>query len=161
MLLDLNLSHDVPFDLGLFPGLRHFKIQLPTIFVENKRRLQFLNKLLSISSSTSGLETLEIKIAWNDSDIGFTFDGEQMFSPDTWSTLDEALTCKQFVSLSKVVLDLYVEIGYQYYQHRTLPYDQVGTLFPMFRALSNAEHALEINLKTIHIYSYNPTQFPK
>ena len=152
MLLDLDVSQDVPFDLSLFPGLRHLKIHLLTVRMENGRRLQFLNKLLSTPSSTSGIETLEIEVAWNDSEFGFSFDGEQMFSPDTWSTLDEALTCELFVSLSKVVLDLHVEIDDNYYQPRTLPYDQVGTLFPMFRALSNTQHTLEINLKSILIY---------
>jgi hypothetical protein len=46
-----------------------------------------LSRLLSISSSTSGIETLEIIITWADVKTG----GERdLFSSDAgWSTLDE------------------------------------------------------------------------
>ena len=150
MLLALYLLHDVPFDLGLFPALRHFKLHLLSELMNNETGLQFLNNLLSISSSTSGIETLEIEITWHDSEDGCTFyaSGTQTFSPDTWSTLDETLACEQFVSLRKVVVDLHVQMVYVDDQLRTLSYDQVGTLFPMCRALSRT---LEINLKSVAI----------
>ena len=143
-----------PFDLGRFPALRHVKIHLPTMLVENEMRCQALDHLLSISSSTSAIETLEIKLNWNDEEDEYGPHGKYLFLPDTWSTLDETLTCEKFVSLRKVVLDLYVEtasIDDKEHQNLSLPYIQVGTLFPMFRALLDTQCTLEINMKFISI----------
>ena len=64
--------------------------------------------MLSISTSTSGIETLEINITWDGVDVGR---GKGLFSFDAgWSTLDQLLTSEKFVSLSKIVLGLDIEM---------------------------------------------------
>ena len=99
-----NVPSAVPFDLGPFPALRHVKIQQRCWSGDNSTMLFFLNRLLSISSSTSGIETLEIKINWVDVEHGHARD---LFpSSAGWSRLDETLACDNFVSLKKVVLNL-------------------------------------------------------
>ena len=99
-----NVPSAVPFDLGLFPALRHVKIQQRCWSGDNSTMLFFLNRLLSISSSTSGIETLEIKINWVDVEHGHA---RNLFpSSAGWSRLDETLACDNFVSLKKVVLNL-------------------------------------------------------
>lgn len=47
--------------LGWLSVLRHFRIQLQSSFENISRILSFLQRSLSISSSTNGIETLEIK----------------------------------------------------------------------------------------------------
>ena len=79
----------VPFDLSQLPALRHFKIQLRSSYDENQDLLGFLTRLFSISSSSSGIETLEIAIAWDNARDG---EGENLLSSDAgWSTLDKLL----------------------------------------------------------------------
>jgi hypothetical protein len=138
-LTDLSPSFDdFPFDLGRFPALRHFNIQLPISFKDNLPMLSFLNQLLSISSYTSRIETLEIKITWSDAKNERVL--KDLFSSGAeWSTLDEVLTSEKFVSLRKVVLDLRLEMDDD---HRNLEYGDltlsyVNVLFPMFRALTS------------------------
>ena len=93
--MDLAILQDFPFDLGRLPALRHLTIQLPMYFEANLAFLSFLIRFLS--SSTSAVETLELKISWRADDF-FSFGYE-------WVLLDELLTSEKFVSLTKVVLD--------------------------------------------------------
>ena len=100
---------DFPFDLGRLPALRHFTVQLPAWFSRHLVVLRFLIRLLSISSSASGIETLELKIFWcevDDPDLILDF-----FSfASEWMILDQVLTSAKFVSLRKVVLDWVLEV---------------------------------------------------
>ena len=75
-----NTLASVPFDLGRFPALRHFKFeqQCPTLDI-----LHLLTGLLSIQSSPSGIEVLEAGITWFDVLDGH---GKDLFSSDGgWS----------------------------------------------------------------------------
>ena len=66
--------------------------------------LDCLYQFLYISSPTSSIETLEIKITWVDVEASNV---ETLFSSDGgWSTLDKALISDEFVSLQKVVFGL-------------------------------------------------------
>ena len=147
-----------PHDLGRFPALQHFKIHLPITFENNEVMLRLLNKILSISSSTSAIETLEIKISWmNLQDMR---DGEKLFSSDAgWSKLDEALSSGKFVSLTRVVWNLNcymketewidydpkLELEFGRSLARFVP-GCIDALFPMFRALALKTRCyLEIN----------------
>ena len=92
----------VPFDLGRLPSLRHFISQVRDDF-EAVAALRFLNILLSMSSSTS-IESLEMKITWVDVRRGREKD---LFSSEAgWPELDEILTCENFVCLKKITLSL-------------------------------------------------------
>jgi hypothetical protein len=150
--LQLRCTHDkilpvyveselVPYDLGRLPALRHFKIQLPSSFPSNIHMLSFLQKLLSVSSSTSGIETLEIKITWSNGC------GKDLFSSDAgWSTLDEVLTGENFLSLKKLILDFYLFACDDHrnkldYKNFILSY--VNVLFPMFKTLTSRQCTLE------------------
>lgn len=133
------LFQDAPYDLSQLPALQHFGIQIPISFKDNKLMLRFLNQLFSISSSISGIETLEIRITWSLVDGGH---GKDMLSPDAgWSTLDETLTSVKFVSLSQVVFALNLMLGgaagedydrkLELEKNSTLPC--VDALFPKFK----------------------------
>ena len=150
-LTDLSPSFDdFPFNLGRFPALRHFNIQLPISFKDNLPMLSFLNQLLSISSSTSGIETLEIKITWSDAKNEQVL--KDLFSSGAeWSTFDEVLTSEKFVSLRKVVLDLRLKMDddHRNLEYRDLTLSYVNVLFPMFRALTSGrgQRTLETHIK--------------
>ena len=141
------MSEDFPFDLGRLPALRLLKIQLPIWPVHNFPMLSFLNSVLSISSSPSGIETLDLEIIWRglhtEDDIAdlFASGGE-----GAWDTLDEVLTSETFASLRKVVLDLSLEV---YDCHHNSGYDDlalsyVNDLFPMLR---RGDRTLETHVK--------------
>jgi hypothetical protein len=147
-----DFSH---FDLGRLPALRHFKLQQR--FSTSVANRVILSQLLSIFSSTSGIETLELDITWTYADPGF---GEILSSSVAgWSELDELLSSKRFGSLKKFVLRLdlemmktrgsWVSLTYndqeratlECERNSTLPY--VNALFPRLRASTNS---LEIHL---------------
>lgn len=112
--------------------------------------LSFLNQLLSISSSTSGIETLEIKITWSDAKNEQVL--KDLFSSGAeWSTFDEVLTSEKFVSLRKVVLDLRLKMDddHRNLEYRDLTLSYVNVLFPMFRALTSGrgQRTLETHIK--------------
>ena len=146
------LDEGIPLDLGRLPALRHFKFREQIQAEENVTSLDFWNQLLSTSTSSSGIETLEIDITYDDFDI---VSGEVLFSSDAgWSRLDKLFTSEKFVSLRKVVLSLNIEIEEKEHLESerilTLPY--VNALFPMFRALADTQQAdtqrtLEIHLE--------------
>jgi len=136
---------DTPIDLGRFPALRRFKIDS---FWGGLAQLDFLCRLFDFPSSPSGIETLEIEV-WFDVDDDRR--GEELFSEDEWSELDEILTSEKFISLSKIVLCLVaLEVNPRDRSHvlefaidrnLTLPY--ANALFPEFRASTNTR-TLEI-----------------
>ena len=149
------LLEDAPYDLGHFPSLKHFTIQLPISFEDNRIMLRFLNQLLSISSSTSRIESLEIEIIWC---LGWDGRGKDVLSLDTgWSALDETLTSDKFSSLSHVVfaLKMFLKEGFDPSddQRRRLELVEdstpcVGTLLPMLRTWSkNTQRTLKIDLE--------------
>jgi len=117
---------------------------------ENVTLLDFLNQLLSTSASSSGIETLEVDIAYNYVYVGC---GKDLFLSDAgWSRLDNLVTSEKFVSLRKVVLSLALDIvmepgtwTVESERNLTLPY--VNALFPMFRA---TQRTLEIDLKVVY-----------
>jgi len=125
--------------------LRHLTVQLPTRFEDNLLVLSFLIRLLSTSSSTSGIETLSLKIPWCDVDdadeildIFTTFDSE-------WAILDQVLTSEKFVSLRKVVLDRVIEVtSDDAVLGRGLHNSALDRLFPKLRRRCILETPLEI-----------------
>ena len=137
---------NVPFDLGRFPALRHFKFEQRCPYSYNRTFLRSLTCLLSTPSSPSGIEVLETRITWYDIKDGH---GKDLFSSDAgWSTLDKLFTSQRFVSLRKVVLCLELRMGeastLKSERNQILPH--VNDLFPSFRA-SNTQRTLEIHLK--------------
>lgn len=147
----VDLLEPAPYDLGRFPTLNYFSIKLPTYFADNRIVLRFLNQLLSISSSTSDIGTLEIIISWY---LGKHGHGKDMLSPDAgWSTLDETLTSDTFPSLNRVVFVLNMSLAYD--RKLELEKDSIfaclDALFPMLRAWSknNTQRILDINLQFI------------
>jgi hypothetical protein len=91
-------------DLGQFPALRHYKIQLQTLF---KGNIHILSSLRQLLCDTSGIETLEINIRWDN--VGH---GNVLFLSDAgWSSLDEALSGGNFASLRNVIIRLRID-GY-------------------------------------------------
>ena len=144
----------VPFDLGRLPSLRHFKIQVRDDF-RNVAVLRFLKKLLSMSSSTS-IESLEIKITWVKVRLGREND---LFSSEAgWPELDEILTCENFVCLKKITLSLVLRMEWMkedddnHYQtnlgERNFTLSCVNALLPMFRA-SSSQRTLETCLVVV------------
>src|ERR1700678_1066889 len=138
----------VSFDLCRFPALRHFTFELEISFRSHLTALSFLSRLLSISSSASGIETLEITITWDNVNVGR---GKGLFLSG-WSRLDEVLSSENFTSLRKVVMGFGLEIrgitdpsSLEFERNLTLPY--ANALFPMFRALTNPRRTLEIHVK--------------
>jgi hypothetical protein len=138
----------VPFDLARFPVLRHLKVQRGNSLGDNLALLRFLTGLLSMSSSSNGIEVLEIEITWHSIKDEH---GKDLFLSDAeWSTLDQLLTSQTFVALRKVVLRLGIELSgwsSQWYcndphhQHimeleRNLTVPYINELFPLFRALT-------------------------
>ena len=163
----MDVLEVVPFDLGLFPALRHFKIQLWISSQDNVTMLSFLKKLFTISSLMSGLETLEITITWDDVRCG---NAKDLFLYDLgWSALDEVLTCEKFVSLNKVVLDFGLETRrgvqrddddddddtFEFERDVILPY--VDDILPLFRGFTNTWRTLETNVQV----TYDPTTYLK
>jgi len=126
----------------------------------NVTLLDFLNQLLSTSTSSSGIETLEIDIAYYCVHVGC---GKDLFLSDAgWSRLDNLVTSAKFVSLRKVVLTLGLgteeeeKENLESERNLTLPY--VNALFPMFRALADTQQAdtkrtLEIHLEVVCQYN--------
>ena len=145
------LEEGIPVDLGRLPALRHFKLQVQSLPEYKLTLLDFLNQLLSTSTSSSGIEILEIDITYTYVHAGC---GKNLFLRETgWSRLDNLFTSEKFVSLRKVVLSLDIEIEEKEHLESerilTLPY--VNALFPMFRALADtqqtdAQRTLEIHL---------------
>jgi hypothetical protein len=133
----------VPFDLGRLPSLRHFKIQVEHDF-RDMAMPRFLNRLLSMSSSTS-IESLEIKLNVRH---GRTND---LFSPEAgWPELDEMLTCANFVCLKKITLSLilYMESMMEDGDQKKLGQINLPALLPMFRA-SSSQRTLETCLQVV------------
>ena len=58
------LEEGIPLDLGRLPALRHFIFRVQISALENVTLLD-LNQLLSTSTSSSGIETLEIDITYD------------------------------------------------------------------------------------------------
>ena len=151
------LAEGIPLDLGRLPALRHFKFQEQSSCPDNVTLLDSLNQLLSTSTSSSGIETLEIDITYDDVDVGC---GKDLFLSDAgWSRLDKLFTSEKFVSLKKVVLSLSLEIDeeekLESERNLTLPY--VNALFPMFRSLADThrvdtQRTLETHLKVTYYY---------
>jgi hypothetical protein len=156
-----QLLDSVGFDLGRFPALRHIKIQRQIPFSDNRANLRFVQRLLS--SSSSGIETLEIEITWNSVENEHEKD---LFSSDAgWAALDQLFTSKTFGSLSKVtvVLCLHIEKVMDSSPERTRHNDldqhvpelernltpYVDNLFPLFRTLTNTRRTLETQLDVI------------
>ena len=142
----------VPCDLGRFPSLRHFKIQVRGDF-RNVSVLRFLKKLLSKSSSTS-LESLEIKIAWHN--VGHGHENDLFSSEAGWPELDEILTCENFVCLKKITLSLDVRMRRRVKKHGDNGYKtelglerNLTPLLPMFS--SSSQRTLETCLV---VYEY-------
>ena len=132
-----DLLKDFPFDLGRLPALRLLKFQLPIWSEHNSFILSFLISLLSISSSPSGIETLDLEIILRG--LGSEDEIADLFASgpgSEWDTLDEVLTNSEtFASLRKVVLDLSLKV---HSRHRNSGYDNlalsyVNDLFPMFK----------------------------
>ena len=98
----------VPFDLSRLSSLQHLKIQVSDDF-RNVAMPCFLKTLLSMSSSTN-IESLEIKFTWDNVRHGRETD---LFSSEAgWPELDEILTCENFVCLKKITLSIYVWRGW-------------------------------------------------
>ena len=145
--LEEVLEEGLPLDLNRLPALRHFKIQEQTSFKNNVSLLSFLDQLLSTSTPSSGIETLEINITWTQVDVGC---GKDLFSSELgWSALDKLFTSRKFVSLRKVVLNLGLKMeekeNLESERNLTLPY--LNPLFPKFRALADTHRTLEIHLE--------------
>jgi hypothetical protein len=140
-----DLGQSFPYDLGRLPALRQVKIRLLIDFENTIGMLSLLTQLLSISSSTSSIETLEIEIAWKDVDIK-QFD--DLFSSGAgWSTLDQTLSSDKFVSLTKVVLRLEMPIDNCGLEFRTLFLSFINVLFPMFKSLTGRQLTLETSVE--------------
>ena len=153
--LEHLLEDGIPLDLGRLPALRHFKfrVQIRPEKDAHLLLLEFLNQLLSTSTPSSGIETLEIDIIYDSLNIGC---GKDLFLPDAgWSRLDNLFTSEKFVSLRKVVLGLDLSIAQETMnleseRNLTLPY--LDALFPMFRSLADThpvdtQRTLEIHYK--------------
>ena len=112
-----------------------------------------------LSSSSSGIETLEIGITWEIVENGYE---KFLFSSDAgWCALDQLFTSKTFGSLSKVVLCLRLEMKMDSssewawrndldqhaskFERNLTPY--VDNLFPLFR--TNTQCTLETHLDVI------------
>ena len=145
----------IPFNLGQLPSLRHFKIQVRDN-LSNVAPSRFLNPLLSMSSSTS-IESLEIKITWRNVKHGH--ENDVLSSEAGWSELDRILTCENFVCLKKITLSLVLTMagmeddsddGYQKSLgiKRNLTLSCVNTLLPMFTA-SSSQRTLEACLVVV------------
>ena len=146
----------VPFDLARFPALRHLKIQRWDLYGDSLAILRFLTRLLPLSSSSNGIEVLEIETTWHS--IKDEHGKDLFLSNAGWSTLDQLLTSQTFVSLRKVVLRLSIEFSMwgshcdcndPHYQHsmeleRNLTLLYINDLFPLFRGL---ERTVESHLK--------------
>ena len=148
------LEEGIPLDLGQLPALRHFKFRERRVPKHNVTLLNVLNQLLSTSTSSSGIETLEIDITYDDVDVGC---GKELFLSDAgWSRLDKLFTSEKFVSLRKVILSLDLgmekEEDLESERNLTLPY--ANALFPMFRSLAythrvlDTQRTLETHLKS-------------
>ena len=148
--------NNVPFDLGRLPALRHLKFQRQGPYEDNPALLRFITRFLSLSSSSNGIEVLEIDIMWHTIE---TERGKDLFSSDAgWSTLDQLLTSQTFGSLRKVILCLDIEFSRRGSQRqcndphhqdivqleRKLTLLYVNNLFPLFRAL---KRTVESHLK--------------
>ena len=165
------LEDGIPLDLGRLPALRHFKFRVLMDPGDDEDEedededededecahlllLDFLNQLLSTSTPSSGIETLEIDITYDsvEARVGC---GKDMLSDAGWSRLDSLFTSEKFVSLRKVVLSLDLsiaqkEMNLESERNLTLPY--VNALFPMFRSLADThpvdtQRTLEIHYK--------------
>ena len=152
---------DCPYVLNWFPRLKHCEIQLSVSFEVNNTLLRFLNQFLSISSSTSLIETFDFTLCWmcNESDEpGHT---KYLFIPDAgWSALDKTLTSK-FPSLSRVVFDFSVNFEMNILMRDSVDEDFhyglevakqstllcIEALFPMSRTLS--ECTLEMDMSFV------------
>ena len=64
------LEEGIPLDLGRLPALRHFKFRQQSLPGNNATQLDFLNQLFSTSTSSSGIETLEIDITYTAVHVG-------------------------------------------------------------------------------------------
>ena len=117
--------------------------------------LRSITRWLSLSSSSIGIEVLEIGITWHRTEVE---PGRNLFLSDAlWSTLDQLLTSQMFVSLRKIILSL--EFSRRRSRRRRneslqqhimeLERNQtllcVNELFPLFRA--DTQHTLEPHLK--------------
>ena len=151
------LEEAIPLDLGRLPALRYLKFRAqnrPIGYREdvNMLLLDFLNRLLSTSTSSSGIETLEIGITYK---YAHDVYGKNFFLPDGWSRLDHLFASEKFVSLRKVVLSLVLEMGEidgrsrEVERDSTLPY--VSALFPMLRALADTQHVDTQRTLEIHL----------
>lgn len=130
----------IPYDLDQLPALRNFKIQLLPWLHETIATLSLLRRLLS-SSTTSGIETLDIEIILNDDSRV-----KNLFSSDAdWSALDEVLTGEKFVSLRKVILGFTLEREFDgnKLECKSLILSYVDILFPMLRTLTSRQCMLE------------------
>ena len=91
--------------------------------------------MLSISSSPSGIETLELEIIWRGLDSEDEIADLFACGEGPWNTLDEVLTSETFASLRKVVLDLSLKVHdcclNSEYDNLAISY--VNDLFPMLR----------------------------
>jgi hypothetical protein len=148
--------NNVPFDLGRLPALRHLKIQRRSPYKDSLAPLRFLARLLSLSSSSNGIEILELGITWHSIKVEYGR-GKNLFPSDAgWSTLDQLLTSQTYVSLRKIILRLDIEFSrskrsrrkrngsrpqhiLESERNRTLLC--VNDLFPLFRA--DAQRTLE------------------
>jgi len=131
--IPVNLSDLIPFHLGQLPALRHFKVQVCSSLRDTLPMFSFLNRLFSISSSTSDIETLGLNIFWR----GFENEDQiaHLFSFGAGWTLDGLLSSEKFVSLSKVVLDWELRVMEiiirREYQSLVLSY--INDLFPKLK----------------------------
>ena len=137
----LPYMQSVPYNLGRFPALRHLKIHLQSLFRDRIPSLSFLQHLLLNSTSTSGIEALEIKITWNDHGRG------DLFSSDAgWSTLDKVLSSEKFVSLEKIILNFILIDGFSErikLEYKNFILSHANLLFPMFKTLTIRQCTLE------------------
>lgn len=162
-----HLLRHVPFDLGRLPALRHLKIQRLHAYWDDLVPFRFLTQLLSVLSSSSSIEVLEIGLIWYDVREGH---GKDLFSSDAgWTTLDHLLTSQAFDSLRKIVLRLDLRLvttipsqshpsGWERLmlkleKRSTLPY--VKGLLPLFRTLTETrQRTLESHLTVDYRYRY-------
>jgi hypothetical protein len=150
---------NVPFDLSQLPALRHLKIQSCV----DKALLRSVTRVLSLSSSSNGIEILEIGITWHSVNVDHVKD---LFPSDAgWSTLDQLLTFQTFVSLRKIILRLDIEFSRRrsqgkhndWHQQHILEVERketllrVNDLFPLFRA--DTQRTLESHLNFTCRYS--------
>ena len=131
-----DFSHLLEFELGRLPAFRHFKVQLPITPEYKLSMLSFLNRLLSTSSSTSGLETLELLISSWDEDPDSHATLELFSSSPDWDTLDDVLA-EKFVSLRNFVLHWDHEVTDYFQDNLPAKYQtwrlSINDLFPKLR----------------------------